>query len=246
MGHRGGDLRLSQVHEVAQDERFALPVRQPPERGEHVPVLLPEDGRLLGRFRVERAVVLIRPALQPGLTAQLGPAPVHHGGAHAGQRVARIGQLMPLAEQPAECILHGVLGGGPAPQHDRGDPDQVHSVNPVKPGDLIRHCRLVRPASWRPAVRPAGGRTGSVWCIPVIPTYWRRLAQRPVARSQDRRPFQSAFLYALAAGNLGFVNRSAGLGPVARRAAVTISGVRPPPGTKAKQVRECSTSGWGA
>jgi len=38
--------------------------------------------------------------------------------------------------------MNGVLGGRPAAEHDRRDPDQVHAMRPVERTHLVRRARL--------------------------------------------------------------------------------------------------------
>jgi hypothetical protein len=45
--------------------------------------------------------------------------------------------------------VHGVLCAGPAAEHDRSDPDQIHAVHPVEQGDLL--------SSWLASTRPGVG-----------------------------------------------------------------------------------------
>ena len=49
---------------------------------------------------------------------------------------------MPAPVEPAERLLHRVLGGGPVAEHDDGQPDQPEGVRPVQRGYRLgrRRC----------------------------------------------------------------------------------------------------------
>jgi hypothetical protein len=79
----------------------------------------------------------VRSALQPDLAAQLRAAPVHEGRADVGQSILRLSQPVAPQKQSAESIVHGILGGSPAAEHDRGDPDHVHAMRAVERGHLV-------------------------------------------------------------------------------------------------------------
>jgi hypothetical protein len=86
-------------------------------------------------------VTTVGPVFQPDPAAQLRPALVHDRRADVGQRVRRVGQPVPLADQTAERVVHGVFSGRPAAEHDRSDPDQVHAVRAIEHGDLVGRGR---------------------------------------------------------------------------------------------------------
>ena len=57
------------------------------------------------------------PSVPPGPVADDRAAAVQHGRAHVRQRLGGIGQMRPAPVQPAEGLLHDILGRRPVPEH---------------------------------------------------------------------------------------------------------------------------------
>jgi hypothetical protein len=121
-------------------EHLPLPGGQPPDRGQHLAVLLADQRQGLGGFAGRIRGRRIQAAV-PAAAAQRRPAVVDHAGPRVAQRLGGVREAVPAPVEPAERLLHRVLGGGPVAEHDDGQPDQPEGVRTVQRGHGLRRAR---------------------------------------------------------------------------------------------------------